>query len=72
LWSGVKSQEPSTDASIDFEPSGTGAPTDVILDSNTIDHDTAARAAVSLAGINGPDPARRVKFTNNNGLEVLG
>ena len=60
----IESREPSTDASIDFEPSGTAAPTDVILDSNTIDHDTPA-GAVSLAGISGPDPARRVKFTNN-------
>jgi hypothetical protein len=28
----IESREPSTDASIDLEPSGTGAPTDVILD----------------------------------------
>ena len=60
----IEMRAPSTDSSVDFEPSGNGAPTDVILDSNMIDHDTPA-VAVSISGISGPDPARRVKFVNN-------
>jgi hypothetical protein len=60
----IEMRAPSTDSSVDFEPSGTGAPTDIILDSNMIDHDTSA-VAVSLSGISGPDPARRIKFVNN-------
>jgi hypothetical protein len=60
----IESRAPSTDAPVDFEPSGNGAPTDIILDSNMIDHDMPA-VAVSVSGISGPDPARRVKFVNN-------
>jgi hypothetical protein len=60
----IEMRAPSSDSSVDFEPSGNGAPTDVILDSNMIDHDTPA-VAVSISGISGPDPARRVKFVNN-------
>jgi Right handed beta helix region len=60
----IEMTPPSTDSSVDFEPSGNGAPTDIILDSNMIDHHTPT-VAVSISGISGPDPARRVKFVNN-------
>ena len=60
----IEMRAPSTDSSVDFEPSGHGAPTDIILDSNMIDHHTPT-VAVSISGVSGPDPARRVKFVNN-------
>jgi hypothetical protein len=62
---------PSTDSCVDFEPTGNKAPgqifaspTDIIIDSNFMKHGTLA-AAVSISGIAGLDPTRRVKFTNN-------
>ena len=67
----IEMTPPSTDACIDFEPTGNpapgivfAAPTDIIIDSNLIKHGLRA-TAVSLSGIGGPDPARRVKFSNN-------
>ena len=60
----IEMTPPSTDSCVDFEPSDNTAPTDVVIDSNLIVHGTRARA-VSISGIHGPDPTRRVKFTNN-------
>jgi hypothetical protein len=62
----IEMSPPSTDACIDFEPTGQAAPTDVVIDSNVLVHDTPA-TAVSLSGITGgePDPARRIRFTGN-------
>lgn len=59
---------PSTGACIDFEPTGkvpAPAPCDVIIDSNELVHGTAA-TAVSISGIDGARPSRRVRFTNNS------
>ncbi len=55
---------PSTDQSIDFEPTGVGAPTDIIIESNIIVHQTGA-AAVSISGISSTDATRRVSFAHN-------
>jgi hypothetical protein len=65
----IEMTPPSTDSCIDFEPTGfiagrRAAPTDIVIDSNIIQHGTRA-TAVSISGIAGPDPARRVKFANN-------
>ena len=53
-----------TDQSIDFEPSGSDAPTDLIIEGCIINHTNQANA-VSLSGISGPDPLFRCKFTDN-------
>jgi hypothetical protein len=63
----VEMTPPSTDACIDFEPTGGTAPTDVVIDSNVLIHGTPT-AAVSLSGIAGTDPARRIRFTGNTVL----
>jgi hypothetical protein len=55
---------PSTDSCVDFEPTGNVAPTDIIIDSNFMVHGVRA-TAVSISGIRGIDPTRRVKFSNN-------
>jgi hypothetical protein len=55
---------PSTDSCLDFEPSGHGAPTDIIIDANFMKHGLPA-TAVAISGIGGPEPTRRVKFSNN-------
>lgn len=60
----IEMTPPSTDSCIDFEPTGNAAPSDIIIDSNVMNHGTRA-TAVSISGIRGPDPTRRVKFTNN-------
>jgi hypothetical protein len=62
----IEMTPPSTDACIDFEPTGAvaSAPSDVVIDSNQLVHDTEARA-VSISGIDADRPARRVRFTNN-------
>jgi hypothetical protein len=60
----IEMTPPSTDACVDFEPSGNTAPTDVVIDSNVLVHGTPA-SAVSISGISGADPTRRVQFTNN-------
>lgn len=60
---------PSTDACIDLEPSvdlvlsGLG-PTDILIDSNFMRHNTPTQA-VSLSGDGAANPARRIKFSNN-------
>lgn len=60
----IEMTPPSTDSCLDFEPSGNAAPTDIIIDSNFMKHGLRA-PAVSISGIAGPDPTRRVKFSNN-------
>ena len=62
---------PGFDSCIDLEPTGNKdpgkifvAPSDLIFDSNFIKHGNPA-PAVSLSGFAGPDPARRIKFSNN-------
>jgi hypothetical protein len=65
----IETAPPSTQAGIDFEPSGSAspgqllAPADVVIDSNVLLHRVPA-VAVSISGLTG-DPARRVQFTNN-------
>jgi hypothetical protein len=63
---------PGSDQCVDFEPSAFGvndivAPTDVIIESNVFVHGDGnpTNTAVSLSGVSGADPARRVKFANN-------
>jgi hypothetical protein len=53
-----------SDQCIDFEPSGSDAPTDLIIQGCIINH-TNQSPAVTLSGISGPDPVVRCKFTNN-------
>jgi hypothetical protein len=60
----IEMSPPSSDACLDFEPSGNSAPTDIIIQSNIMVHDTPA-IAVSISGISGPDRTRRVNFTDN-------
>ena len=62
----IEMTPPSTDACIDFEPTGSTSPppSDVVIDSNHLVHGTPAQA-VSISGINAVRPARRVRFTNN-------
>jgi hypothetical protein len=67
----IETTPPSTQAAIDFEPSGTGsagqlvAPADVVIDSNVLLHNTPA-VAVSISGLSAAgDPAQRILFTNN-------
>ncbi|GAA4474176.1 right-handed parallel beta-helix repeat-containing protein [Phytohabitans houttuyneae] len=62
----IDTSPPSTDASIDFEPTGSGAPSDIVIDSTVISHRSASGIAVSLSGISGADPLRRVTFSNNH------
>ena len=65
----IEMTPPSTDSCLDFEPTGflpsrKAAPADIIIDSNFMKHGVRA-TAVSISGIAGPDPTRRVKFSNN-------
>lgn len=53
-----------SDQSIDFEPTGGDAPTDMIITGCVINH-TNRGPAVTLSGIRGADPTVRVKFSNN-------
>jgi Pectate lyase superfamily protein len=53
-----------SDQSIDFEPSGTDGPTDLIIQGCLINH-TNATPAVTLSGIGGPDRLVRCKFNDN-------
>ncbi len=53
-----------SDQSIDFEPSGADSPSEMVIDGCVIKH-TNQTAAVTLSGISGPDPAVRVRFSNN-------
>ena len=53
----IEMAKPSTGSCIDLEPSGAGAPEDLVIDANTLQHETDA-VAVSLSGTsNGPRPA---------------
>jgi Right handed beta helix region len=64
----IEATPPSADACIDLEPTGdpvTAAPTDIVIDSNVLVHGTQA-VAVSLSGVGGGQPARRVRFSGNN------
>jgi hypothetical protein len=60
----IDNSAPATDSAIDFEPTGAGGPRDIVIDSTVITHRTGA-IAVALSGISGPDPTRRVTFSNN-------
>jgi parallel beta helix pectate lyase-like protein len=60
----IETTIPSTDQSLDFEPTGEGAPTDIIIESNIIVHQTGT-AAVSISGISSTDATRRVTFAHN-------
>ena len=60
----IESTIPSTDQSLDFEPTGSGSPTDIIIESNVIVHQTGT-AAVALSGISSTDATRRVTFAHN-------
>lgn len=53
-----------SDQSIDFEPTGSDAPTDLIIEGCIINH-TNRGPAVTLSGISGPEPLVRAKFSNN-------
>ena len=52
------------DQSIDFEPTGSGGPTSLIIQGCVINH-TNPTKAVSLSGVSGPDPLLDCKFTDN-------
>lgn len=60
----IESAIPSTDQSVDFEPTGAGSPTDILIESNVIVHQTGT-AAVTLSGISSTDATRRVTFADN-------
>ena len=60
----IEMSPPSTDSCIDFEPTGDSAPTDVLIGSNVIVHQTRG-VAVAISGISGDDPTRRVSFVDN-------
>ncbi len=53
-----------SDQSIDFEPSGSEAPTDIVIQGCIINH-TNRTPAVGFQGIRGPEPLLRCKFTDN-------
>jgi hypothetical protein len=53
-----------SDQSIDFEPSGRDAPTDLVIQGCIINHSNRS-PAVTLNGIDGPVPLVRCKFTDN-------
>jgi hypothetical protein len=53
-----------SDQSIDFEPTGSGGPTNLIIQGCIINH-TNPTKAVTLSGIKGPDPLFNCKFTDN-------
>lgn len=52
------------DSEIDFEPTGSVAPTDILIQGCIIRHSNPA-VAVSLSGISGTEPMVRCKFTDN-------
>ncbi len=53
-----------SDQSIDFEPTGQGGPTDLIIQGCLINH-TNRTVAVTMSGNSGGDPLVRCKFTDN-------
>jgi len=65
----IEAKHPATDDGIHFEPSHSGsapeqAPTDIVIDGNVLIQETN-EPAVTIQGLNGTDPALRVKFINN-------
>ena len=60
----IEMAKPSTGSCIDLEPSGAGAPEDLVIDTNTLQHETDA-VAVSLSGTGNGPPARRIRFSGN-------
>jgi hypothetical protein len=60
---GCMFQDTITDQSIDFEPTGVDAPTDLLIHGCVIVHTNPA-AAITLSGISGPDPAVRVTLAD--------
>jgi Pectate lyase superfamily protein len=53
-----------SDQSIDFEPTGSGGPTDLLIQGCLINH-TNPTKAVTLSGIGGPDPLVNCRFSGN-------
>ena len=53
-----------SDQSIDFEPSGSDGPTELVIQGCIINH-TNRTQAVTLSGISGPNPVVRCKFSDN-------
>jgi len=53
-----------SDQSIDFEPTGSGGPTNLVIQGCVINH-TNPTKAVTLSGVSGPDPLFDCKFTDN-------
>jgi Pectate lyase superfamily protein len=53
-----------TDQSIDFEPTGSRGPTNLVIQGCIINH-TNPTSAVTLSGVSGPDPLFNCKFTDN-------
>jgi hypothetical protein len=53
-----------SDQSIDFEPTGSGGPTNLVIQGCIINH-TNPTKAVTLSGVSGPDPLFNCKFTDN-------
>jgi hypothetical protein len=53
-----------SDTSIDFEPTGSDGPTDLLIQGCLINHVSQA-PAVTLSGIGGPNPLLRCKFSDN-------
>jgi len=65
----IEAKHPTTDDGIHFEISRSGsavkqAPTDIVIDGNVLVQETN-EPAVTIQGLNGADPALRVKFINN-------
>jgi hypothetical protein len=52
------------DQSIDFEPTGSGGPSHLVIQGCVINHTNAAKA-VALSGVSGPDPLVDCKLVNN-------
>jgi hypothetical protein len=57
-----------SDQSIDIEPTGGAAPTDIVIEENIIRHSTTAWA-VGIGGVGGGEVARRLTFANNQVLQ---
>lgn len=53
-----------SDQSIDFEPTGSGGPTNLVVQGCIINH-TNPTKAVTLSGLKGPDPLFNCKFIDN-------
>lgn len=53
-----------SDQSIDFEPTGSGGPTNLIIQGCVINHTNPTKAVI-LSGVSGPDPLFDCKFIDN-------